>query len=196
MRALRIPGVVLAAVLSAGAGPADDGLFHAGGYSWSDELGGFRIMSIRGAGTWADPVEIVQELVSAGAVTMVVRATRPLQPYALGDRFATGMIHLRLVTRNASGLPWLAFEFELQELRGEPSVFGDGLSFDQRRADSEAVGSDRFAGYNRDFEPYDRLLFERGAVDAGATARFRFFITDFTPQPIFYLRQDPQIPFS
>lgn len=193
---MRIAALLAAAALSAGAGPGDDGLFHAGGYSWSDELGGFRILSTSGDGTREKPVEILQDLHSASPVTMVVRATRPVQPYAMGDRFSTGMIHVRLTTRNASGLPWLEFEFELQEELGRSSSFGDGLSFDQRRPSAETGSSDRYAEHRRHFEPYDGLLFRRGTVDAGESVEFRFFITDFTPQETFYLRQDPQIPFS
>ena len=37
------------------------------------------------------------------------------------------------------------------------------------------------------------LRFQDGSVDPGATVRFRFFVTDPTPVPEFYLLQDPQL---
>jgi hypothetical protein len=70
------------------------------------------------------------------------------------------------------------------------------LSFDQRREKTEVIGSDSFARFSRDFEPYDRLLYRDGHVDPGASAGFSFFITDFTPRSEFYLVQEPRIPSS
>lgn len=127
---------------------------------------------------------------------MVIRAVGPVRPFGYPGTTANGFIALRLETRNGSGQAWVEFEFELQERFGEPSTFGDGLSFDQRRTESDSVGSSGFRHYSRDFEPYDRLLFGEGKVDPGETARFEFLITDFTPRATFYLVQDPRIPFS
>ena len=65
---------ILAALLSLSlisAGPADDGRWYAGEYSFSDELGGFRILSVTGAGTKSDPIEIDEELDVAAPVTLV-----------------------------------------------------------------------------------------------------------------------------
>lgn len=174
----------------------DANVAQAGAYSFSDELGGFRIVSAAGTGTREDPITVVQELTSATPVTMVIRAEAPVRPFDATGRFANGFIHMRIVTINSSGLPWVEFEFELQEQLGVPSVFGDGLSFDQRKGESDNIGSDSFARYSRDFEPSDRLRYENGAVDPLATAGFRFFITDFTPRWTFYLVEDPRIPSS
>ena len=84
----------------------------------------------------------------------------------------------------------------MQEQLGEPSTFGDGLSFDQRRTESDNIWSDLYAEYNRDFEPYDRLVFSNGHTDPLETVTFQFLITDFTPKSVFYLVQDPTVPFS
>jgi hypothetical protein len=97
---------------------------------------------------------------------------------------------------NNSGIAWTEYEFELQTRLGEPSVFGDGISFDQRKSDPENRSSDLFKMHDTNFEPYDRLLFTKGSVDPRQTAGFSFFITDFTPRWIFYIRQDPRIPLS
>lgn len=179
-----------------GQGPADDGRWHAGAYSYSDERGGFRILSVTGSGTAADPVEIVQEFDSGGEALLVIRAERPIRLHATGTDFANGMIHIRIVALNNSGLPWIAFEFELQEQPGEASTFGDGLSFDQRRVDGGTISSTAFGRYNRNFEPYDRVQFTDGAIDPLKSGAFELFITDFTPKRTFYLKQDPEVPYS
>ena len=166
----------------------------AGAYSFSDELGGFRITGVAGKGTIDDPVVIAEELSSASPVTLVIRTIRPIRAFDFSGNYANGFLHVRLEVLNASRLAWVEFEFELQEQLHEPSLFGDGLSFDQRRTDARTISSNSFAEFSRDFEPYDRLLLRNGKVDPGETATFGFLITDFTPKSQFYLVQDPRIP--
>lgn len=172
-------------------------LWDAGPFSFSDELGGFKITGATGKGTKEEPIVITQELLSATPVTMVIRAERPIRPYrpSTGE-YVTNFTHFRTVILNGSAQAWIEFEFELQELQGKASIFGDGLSFDQRRADGVNVTSDRFAEFSRDFEPYDRLLFHNGKVDPREQVSFGFMITDFTPRWEFFLVQDPRIPAS
>jgi len=172
----------------------DDGLWLAGAYSFSDELGGFHITGVRGMGTKADPIVVSQELISATPVTLVIRTTRPIRPFESPDFYANGILYMRVEFLNNSGQAWVEFEFELQELLGQASVFGDGLSFDQRTTDKSNISSDSFAEFSRDFEPYDKLLFRNGKIDPGRTGAFGFLITDFTPKRQFYLVQDPRIP--
>jgi hypothetical protein len=169
---------------------------YAGAYSFSDELGGFHLISAGGTGTRDDPITVTQELLSASPVTMVIRAVAPVRPFDHSGLFASGFMHMRIVVINNSGLPWVEFEFELQEHLGQPSLFGDGLSFDQRKSDSPNIHSDSFLTYDRDFEPYDRLLYQDGKVDPLETASFSFFVTDFTPRWTFYLVENPRIPSS
>jgi hypothetical protein len=172
----------------------DDGLWLAGAYSFSDELGGFHITGVKGIGTKADPIVVSQELLSATPVTLVIRTTRPIRPFESPDFYANGILYMRVEFRNNSGQAWVEFEFELQELLGQASVFGDGLSFDQRSLDKSNISSDSFAEFSRDFEPYDKLLFRNGKIDSQRTGTFGFLITDFTPKRQFYLVQDPRIP--
>lgn len=188
--------VLLLCPLLMGQGPADDGRWHAGAYSYSDEMGGFHILSVRGTGSREDPVEIAQEFETAGSSMLVIRAEKPIRLHSSNPEFANGMIHMRIVAVNNSGVPWIGFEFELQEQIGEPSTFGDGLSFDQRRTDGPGLTSSTFRKYARDFEPYDRIYFTDGVVDPLQTGAFELFITDFTPKRTFYLKQDPQAPYS
>lgn len=168
----------------------------AGAYSFSDELGGFEIRSVSGIGSRADPIVIVEELPSASPVTLVIRARGKIKPFAPAGEFANGFMYLRVIAINASGLPWLEFEFELQEIRQQPSVYGDGLSFDQRRTGTDSFASDRFKRYDDRFEPYDRLIYYDGTVNPRESVEFTFLISDFTPRPVFYLVQDPRIPAS
>lgn len=192
-------GVAIALAFAAlqAASAADDQLvWRKGAYTFSDELGGFRILAAKGAGTKSDPVVLTQEFYSASPVTLVIRIPGPIIPYSDDPAVATGFLHLVVVARNASQLAWTEFEFELQEKRGIASVYGDGLSFDQRRQESDNIRSTGFESFQRGFEPYDRLLFTQGFVNPGAEARFEFLISDFTPKRTFYLVQDPRIPSS
>jgi hypothetical protein len=165
-----------------------------GAYSFSDELGGFRITGASGIGSQEDPLVITEELNSATPVTLTIRATRPIQPFGLAGEFANGIMYMRIDVLNNSGQAWIEFQFELQEILDQPSVFGDGLSFDQRNKTAENIWSSSFADFDREFEPYDRLLFKNGKIDPLKTATFNFLITDYTPRWTFYLVQDPHIP--
>ncbi|EKF19754.1 hypothetical protein [Nitratireductor pacificus] len=151
---------------------------------------------MEGSGTRADPVILTQELSTSAAVVLVIRATGEVSRYAADERSGQGFLYMEIETINGSGLAWIEFEFELQEKRGQPSIYSDGLSFNQRDIGREQLGSNRFAAYDRKFEPYDRLLFQDGKVDPGESVAFRLLITDLTPQPEFYLVQDPRIPSS
>ena len=191
--------LLLAAALPAPSSGNDDrsDLWQAGAYSFSNELGGFRILSVAGTGTQDDPVVITEELHTASPVTLTIRIVGPIGAFGIGaPGTANGFLHMRILVRNNSGHPWQEFEFELQERLSEASVFGDGLSFDQRRSDSASIGSDSFSRFSRDFEPYDRLLYLDGKVDPLHSVSFNFLVTDFTPRFQFYLVQDPRIPSS
>lgn len=189
--------LLLAASAAATAGKPEGGnVWFAGAYSFSDELGGFRILGVSGTGLREDPFVITEELNSASPVTMVIRATAPIRTFDQSGKFAGGFMHFRIIVENNSGHPWLEFEFELQELYQQPSLFGDGLSFDQRLDETGGISSDSFARYDRDFEPYDRILYRNGKVDPQARAGFSFLVTDYTPRSQFYLVQDPRIPSS
>ena len=178
------------------AGADEQKIWPAGAYSFSDELGGFRITAASGKGTSDDPIVLVEELNSATPVTLTIRTTRPIRPFDSSGDYASGILYMRIEALNNSGQAWLEFEFELQEILGRPCVFGDGLSFDQRSSNPTTIGSRNFAEFDRNFEPYDRLLFRDGKVDPLEAADFEFLITDYTPRWTFYLVQDPRIPSS
>jgi hypothetical protein len=162
----------------------------AGSYLFSDELGGFRLLAISGSGTPADPIVLVEEIEEAVPVTLVVRR---LPGTARTGKAGFSALTLEKVVINRSERVWAGFEIELQEILGRPSVYTDGLSFNQLGAVQPDVSSDSFAENNRLFEPYDRIRFQSGFVDPDATARFKITITDPTPDLEFYIVQDPKL---
>lgn len=187
----------LAASYPAGVATADpEKVWSTGAYSFSDELGGFRITGVSGVGTRDDPLVVTEELDSAMPVTLTIRAAKPIKPFAGAGEYANGIMYMRIDALNNSGRTWVEFEFELQETLERPSVFGDGLSFDQRNKTPDNIISGNYKDFDRNFEPYDRLLFTNGHVDPLKTVRFEFLMTDYTPRQTFYLVQDPRIPSS
>ncbi len=169
-------------------------VWASGAYSFSDELGGFHITGASGTGTKEDPLIITEELNSSTPVTLTIRTTKPIQPFSTNGEFANGILYMRIEVLNNSGQAWVEFQFELQEIPNQASVFGDGLSFDQRNKTPDNIWSTAYADFDRDFEPYDRLLFKNGQIDPLKTGSFEFLITDYTPRWTFYLVQDPRIP--
>lgn len=168
-------------------------LWRAGNYSFSDEHGGFAIRAVTGSGTRENPIVVEEELYSASPVTITIRtvADRPSDP-----SLDNGALFLRFVVQNSSGQSWVEFQFELQEILHQPSTFSDGLSFDQIQDETDAIGSDVFKHYSRDFEPYDQLRFTDGKLDTGTSGAFDFPLSDFTPRWEFHIVQDPRIPYS
>jgi hypothetical protein len=180
-------------MLAAGAfssGRADATELTAGGYAFSDELGGFRLISASGSGTTRDPVVLEEEFLDAAPATLVIRNRALARGGArLGDMQLTLVKHVV----NRSRRIWAGFELELQETLGRPSEYGDGLSFKQFASEPPDVSSDVFLKNDRLFEPYDRIEFFDGAVDPDAAMRIRATITDPTPVPEYYLVQDPKL---
>jgi len=163
-----------------------------GNYSFSDELGGFRLISAVGTGTRDDPVIVVEEFEDVLPVTLTVRRLHPLR----GDTGHPGGLPMLVVVKrvvNRSKRVWAGFEVELQEILHRPSNYGDGLSFNQYGAEASDIWSDSFAENDRKFEPFDRILFQTGHVDPEAIATFKLTITDPTPTSVFYIVQDPKI---
>lgn len=161
-----------------------------GAFSFSDELGGFRLLSASGTGTTDDPVVVVEELVGIDPIILVIRRKRPPGPN-LGAQNSQLTLVKQVV--NKSNRVWAGFEVELQEILKKPSTYSDGLSFKQFASQPTDVESDTFTLNDRRFEPYDRITFQGGSVDPGKSVRLRLTITDPTPVPVFYLRQDPNL---
>lgn len=173
--------------------PVSAEMWSAGGLTFSDELGGFRLISVTGSGSLLDPIVIVEETLEIGQIVLVIR--RGKKPPAEGIMIRPPSFLSIAVTKivlNRSGQAWAGFDMELRETLDTPSPYGDGLSFDQLRTFDRPLASDSFAAWRKVDEPYDRVRFYGGYVDPGATARFKFYITDPTTTRVFYLLQQPQ----
>jgi hypothetical protein len=179
---------ILAGLIAALAPVADAaaGSWEAGSFRFSDDLGGFEILSVTGTGIEADPVVITERFTRPEPGILTIR----LGPEAASDFIRLSVV---IVVINRSRRTWVGFDLELQEHLHQPSVYVDGLSFDQMHVFTERVfRSDRFGVFSDLTEPYDRVRFEGGHVDHGDRVQMRLFITDVTPKQEFYLLQEPQ----
>ncbi len=192
-------GTLIAALLCLGlavsAWPAPAEEFSAGGLRFSDELGGFRLISVPGSDTASDPIVVVEGITQVGPAVLTVSGQ---QMIAMGDAPARKASFVNLavikVVINGTYRVWAGFDLELQEELKKPSPYEDGLSFDQLGSFSdEPFTSDSFSLTRRLPEPYDRVRFYDGSVDPGAAVRFNLFITDPTPALRFYLVQEPHL---
>jgi hypothetical protein len=174
-------------------------VLSAGGLTFSDERGGFRLIAASGTGTQADPLVLVEELTQMGPAILVIRGfktrgqgdpDRPIQA------LSSGSLVITKVVLNGSQRVWTGFDLELREIVDTPSPYGDGLSFDQMDTFARTFGSDRFQNIRKLTEPYDLLDFDQGSVDPGTWVRFSFAITDPTPRQEFFLVQEPKLLLS
>ena len=193
-----LAGLGFLALLGLWPAAAKAAAWEAAGLTFSDELGGFKLVSVSGSGSLADPIVIVEELATLEAAILVIRGRQQRKTPERQVSIPT-FINLAIIkiVINASGRVWTGFDLELQEKLRSPSTYGDGLSFDQMRSFGETPpASDLFAFSQQISEPYDRVRFGRGSVDPGATVRFNFFITDPTPRGEFFLVQEPKLLLS
>ena len=177
------------------ASPASAEEFAAGGLRFSDELGGFRLISVTGSGTSSDPIVVVEEVTDIGPAILTISGQQMIFTSNAPARKAT-FVNLAVikVVINATHRVWTGYDLELQEVLKQPSPYEDGLSFDQLGSFSdEPFVSDSFSLTHRLPEPYDRVRFYDGSVDPGAAVRFNLFITDPTPASTFYLVQEPHL---
>ena len=163
--------------------------WHAGGFSFSDELGGLGIRSVSGSGRVDDPIVIVEEILDQQAVTLVVRAVAPRDPNVAKDGYLN--LAIRVVAINRTERVWAGFNLELREVREKPSTYFDGLSFWQMMPLSDHFRSDRFAVVKRRAEPADIVQYRGGSVDPGGQLHLWFQISDTSPVQTFYLIQEP-----
>jgi hypothetical protein len=188
-------GVLLCLGLAVSARSLAAEQFTAGGLQFSDELGGFRLISVSGSGSLSDPIVVVEEINQVGPIVLVIRGEQMIILEDAPPRKAA-FVNLAVikVVINATDRVWTGFDLELQEELRKPSPYEDGLSFDQLGSFSEEpFASDSFSLARRMPEPYDRVQFYDGSVDPGAAVRFNLFITDPTPTPEFYLLQEPHL---
>ncbi len=172
---------------------AEGASFVLRGIEFSDERGGFRLLSASGRGSRADPFVLVEEIFGPGPAVLVIRGLDKLSGADRGEMRPIA-IYLRKQVYNLTGDVWGHFDLELRQLLAEPSDYFDGLSFDQASTSPEPFASDRFRIIEPIMEPFDFLRFSGGELRPGAAASFDLVITDTSPGAIFYLTQLPKTP--
>ena len=127
---------------------------------------------VSGSGTKDDPIVITEELEFVEPGDAGHPRQRPDRAVHAERRCANGITYMRIVVLNNSGQAWSRVRVRAAgDQLHRPSTFGDGLSFDQRRSESGRHPLRPLRRISdRDFEPYDRLLFLNGKVDPGRAA--------------------------
>ncbi len=162
------------------------------GVVFSDELGGFRLVSASGAGTSDDPYVIVEEIHGTGPAVLVVRGAGGRRNWGYGGPRLS--FYLRKVVQNESGIVWNRYNLELREDVNKTSDYYDGLSFDQTHSAPRPFRSDRFPEVQENQEPHDSLYFTGAIIGPGQRVSMDVVITDPTPTVEFYLRQSMEVP--
>ena len=159
-----------------------------GGLTFSDELGGVRLLGGSGTGTLDDPVVLIEEITDYGPAVIVIRGMHARFGNRIQSQHDVGFAITKVV-KNATSQPWTLFTLELREKLQQESPFGDGLSFGQASEAGRPFLSDRFDTNLETREPYDGVQFYDGVVEPGETVVLNFVITDTTPRFKFYLMQ-------
>jgi hypothetical protein len=194
MRVLRsaLPYLALLAGLWLSAAQATAATWTIAGLSFSDELGGVRLLAASGRGSPADPIVLVEEITGAGPAVLTVENLRNggelISP-------AHGFLALSVVVvvTNRGPWRWSGFDLELRTTPDDPSVYSDGLSFDQPQTFHRLARADRFEQTVQEDEPFDRIRFDGGSVDPAYELRLDFDIIDANGRPVFYLVQRPVV---
>ncbi len=167
-------------------------VFTVGGLSFSDELGGFRILGVSGGGRLDDPFVVVEEVTGEAPAILVIRGMFADYGNRIGSHHLAGFALTKVVI-NRSAMAWSRYELELREVQQYHSPYGDGLSFGQGGEAGRPFVATGFAGNREVDEPYDSVVFDSGLIRPGDTATLSIVVTDTTPvSPIFVVQQPMQ----
>lgn len=180
----------LGLILAAGGGAT--ATWTTAGLSFSDAPGGARLLSASGTGTPDDPIVLIEEIVGPGPATLEIRNARTGH---LDVSPAIGFLSLSVVKIIVNRGPWRWAGFDLELMIGpdQPSVYTDGLSFDQPQTLQRIAKADRFRQTIQEDEPFDRIRFDGGQVEPAEYLRLDFDILDANGTAVFYLVQRPII---
>jgi hypothetical protein len=191
MRAwIRLSLLACALALATHGGGAAAAPLSTAGITFSDELGGFVVVSAAGSGTLTDPFVVVEEITGPQEPVLVIRGLSPLFGNRVGSHHLTGFA-LKKIVVNKTEDDWNLFEMELRETLAHQSPYGDGLSFGQGSPVGHPFASDKFPTVNETDEPSDSVAFRDGTVRPGEAVSFNVIITDTSPVSPFLLLQQP-----
>lgn len=189
MASVRVFAVaVLAWVAPAWADPV-----RVAGLTFSDELGGFRILSASGTGTPDDPFVVVEEVTAPEQVVLVVHGeleawSGRLAHNRIGSDHPYGYA-LRKVVINRTDSVWNGYDLELQQPLAQASTQDDGLSFGEGSAYQRYAHADLFQVARVVSKPLDSINFSLGDVPPGGRIALDFVVTDIQERPAIYLAQ-------
>lgn len=163
------------------------------GIIFSDEVGGFELVDGWGSGTIDDPFVIVERVTDDAPAILVVREFSGAFGNPTRTQHLAGFVLTKVVI-NGTGDTWQSYELQLQEALGQDSTYGDGLSFGQHPGSTRSFSSDLYRDPIAVDEPLDGVTFRQGVVRPGEQVSFRFYVTDNTPQALFYLVQTREQP--
>ena len=162
------------------------------GVTFSDDLGGFRLLSVTGRGSQSDPFVITEEVTGQGAAVLQIEGFN--EDGVGGDGALKGAgLFIRKIVVNATEVTWTAFDMELREKLEQPSGYLDGLSFGQMVRETRVNGADLLPNVLVRDEPYDAMIFSGGYVPPADSVAITAIITDITPVSPFYLIQHLQV---
>lgn len=164
------------------------------GVTFSDRLGGFVLEKASGHGSLEDPFVLVERLIDPNGGTLTFSMPFDWGNY-IGSQHHVGFALVKVV-QNATGIPWTAFELELQSILGTPSDYYDGLSFGQGSQAGRPFSASGFDHLTVVDEPYDRIELDHGRIPVGGSITIRFVITEFDPLTEAYLLQRPSRPVA
>lgn len=163
------------------------------GITFSDEVGGFVLVDGWGSGTIDDPFVIVERVTDDAPAILVVREFSGAFGNPTRTQHLAGFVLTKVVI-NGTDNAWQSYDLQLQELLGRDSTYGDGLSFGQHPGSARSFSSDLYRDPIAVDEPLDGVTFRQGVVRPGEQVSFRFYVTDNTPQSLFYLVQTREQP--
>lgn len=164
------------------------------GLSFSDEGGGFTLVSVAGRGSLDDPYIVVEEVTGPRQAILTIRGLKEVGN-RIGSHHIAGIAMTKIVI-NRSEDTWQNYQLELREVLTRHSPYEDGLSFAQNTVLAGAFTASSFPNLQRYDEPQDTLGFSGKSVEPGESAEFTFLITDMSPIGRFYLFQQPLQPVS
>jgi hypothetical protein len=165
------------------------------GLTFSDELGGLRLLAAWGSGSLEDPVTVVEEIVDLSGAVLLVRGVGPSTGNPIPTNHPAGFA-LRKIVTNGTHQAWTFFDVELQKILGTPSDIYDGLSFGQDAQAGRPFTSNRFAQSVSQDEPRDSITFFDGVVEPGETVSLTFIVTATGYVPELLILQRPNRPLA
>ena len=194
MTMIRLALTAVLVLAAAAQGAAADALIVEG-LMFSDEEGGFTLISASGRGTPEDPFVIVEEITEMRPAALIIRGLTAEWGNRLPTNHPSGFV-IRKVIINHTDLAWDSYDHELQIERGVPSDIYDGLSFGQGSEVGRPFRSDQFARNTTHDEPRDFINYHDGLVNPGESVTFEFVITATSALAQFYIVQDPNRPIA